>query len=110
MVAAVAGGRARREPALNEQPQLALNSRVTIEQAKGVLAQYGGLELAAAFDELRHYARSHNVKLADLATGSSTRMSTSPRSSQLDNRRTHRSNHALDTAPCTVGNRTQTRL
>jgi AmiR/NasT family two-component response regulator len=67
MVAAVAGGRARREPALNEQPQLALNSRVTIEQAKGVLAQYGGLELAAAFDELRHYARSHNVKLADLA-------------------------------------------
>ena len=52
---------------LNEQLQLALNSRVTIEQAKGVLAQYGGLELAAAFDELRHYARSHNVKLADLA-------------------------------------------
>jgi len=67
MVAAVAGGRARREPALNEQPQLALNSRVTIEQAKGVLAQYGGLELAAAFDELRRHARSHNVKLADLA-------------------------------------------
>jgi ANTAR domain/GAF domain len=52
---------------LNEQLQLALNSRVIIEQAKGVLAQYGGLELAAAFDELRHYARSHNVKLADLA-------------------------------------------
>ena len=52
---------------LNEQLQLALNSRVTIEQAKGVLAQYGGLELAAAFDELRRHARSHNVKLADLA-------------------------------------------
>jgi hypothetical protein len=52
---------------LNEQLQLALNSRVIIEQAKGVLTQYGGLQLAAAFDDLRHYAHSHNVKLADLA-------------------------------------------
>src|SRR4051812_37736670 len=52
---------------LNEQLQLALNGRVIIEQAKGVLAQYGGLAPAVAFERLRHYARSHNLKLADLA-------------------------------------------
>ena len=52
---------------VNEQLQIALNSRLIIEQAKGVLAQYGGLGPAAAFDSLRHYARSHNVKLAELA-------------------------------------------
>ena len=57
----------RRGEVLNEQLQLALNGRVTIEQAKGVLAQYGGLTPAAAFERLRHYARSHNLKLADLA-------------------------------------------
>src|SRR4051794_40557187 len=57
----------RRGEVLNEQLQLALNGRVIIEQAKGVLAQYGGLAPAAAFERLRHYARSHNLKLADLA-------------------------------------------
>src|SRR3954469_6439474 len=57
----------RRGEVLNEQLQLALNSRVVIEQAKGVLAQYGHLPAAVAFEDLRHYARSHNGKLADLA-------------------------------------------
>jgi hypothetical protein len=57
----------RRGEVLNEQLQLALNSRVIIEQAKGVLAQYGQLTPAVAFERLRHYARSHNLKLADLA-------------------------------------------
>jgi hypothetical protein len=57
----------RRGEVLNEQLQLALNGRVIIEQAKGVLAQYGGLAPAVAFERLRHYARSHNLKLADLA-------------------------------------------
>jgi AmiR/NasT family two-component response regulator len=40
----------RRGEVLNEQLQLALNGRVIIEQAKGVLAQYGGLAPAVAFE------------------------------------------------------------
>ena len=54
----------RRGEVLNEQLQSALNSRVIIEQAKGALAQYGGLAPAVAFERLRHYARSHNLKLS----------------------------------------------
>ena len=57
----------RRGEVLNEQVQGALNSRVIIEQAKGVLAQYGGLAPSVAFDRLRSHARSRNLKLADLA-------------------------------------------
>jgi hypothetical protein len=41
--------------------------RVIIEQAKGALAQYSGLATDLAFDRLRHYARSHHIKLSDLA-------------------------------------------
>jgi GAF domain-containing protein len=57
----------RRGDVLTEQLQVALNSRVIIEQAKGALAQYGGLDPAVAFDRLRGHARSRNVKLGDLA-------------------------------------------
>jgi hypothetical protein len=52
---------------VNEQLQAALNSRVIIEQAKGALAQYGGLAADVAFGRLRHYARNHNIRLSDLA-------------------------------------------
>jgi ANTAR domain/GAF domain len=52
---------------VNEQLQAALNSRVIIEQAKGALAQYGGLATDVAFGRLRHYARNHNIRLSDLA-------------------------------------------
>jgi GAF domain-containing protein len=57
----------RRGEVLNEQLQGALNNRVIIEQAKGVLAQYAGTAPSAAFEQLRRYARSRNLKLADLA-------------------------------------------
>jgi GAF domain-containing protein len=57
----------RRSEVLNEQLQSALNNRVIIEQAKGVLAQYGGLTPADAFEGLRRFARTRNLKISDVA-------------------------------------------
>jgi GAF domain-containing protein len=57
----------RRSEVLNEQLQTALNSRVVIEQAKGVVAQHFGVGMAAAFDRLRGYCRSNNLRLAEVA-------------------------------------------
>jgi GAF domain-containing protein len=52
---------------VTEQLQAALNSRVVLEQAKGVLAQQGTLTMDTAFDRLRRYARGHNLLLGDVA-------------------------------------------
>lgn len=52
---------------VNEQLQAALTSRVLIEQAKGLLAQAGDLDMEQAFAALRHYARDRNLRLADVA-------------------------------------------
>src|SRR2546421_6651023 len=57
----------RRSEVVTEQLQTALNSRVIIEQAKGVLAERGNLTMAAAFDRLRRYARTHNARLSEVA-------------------------------------------
>ncbi|MDH6219477.1 GAF and ANTAR domain-containing protein [Streptomyces pseudovenezuelae] len=57
----------RRSTVLNEQLQAALNSRVLIEQAKGKLAERQGIDMEQAFTALRGYARSHNLRLSDLA-------------------------------------------
>jgi GAF domain-containing protein len=57
----------RRGEVLNEQLQTALNSRVIIEQAKGVLAQRLAVSVDVAFDRLRRYARANNLRLAEVA-------------------------------------------
>jgi GAF domain-containing protein len=46
-----------------EQLQRALDSRVLIEQAKGVLSQALGLRMDEAFGALRNYARNRNMTL-----------------------------------------------
>lgn len=51
-----------------EQLQRALNSRVVIEQAKGMLAQQLGESMDGAFAVLRRHARNHNLRLTDLAS------------------------------------------
>lgn len=66
-VALVADKALSDKAAINEQLQTALESRVILEQAKGVLAERGGLDMAQAFAALRGYARDHNHKLSDLA-------------------------------------------
>ena len=49
------------------QLQSALNSRVVIEQARGVIAQRSNLSMEEAFSALRSYARDHNARLRAVA-------------------------------------------
>jgi GAF domain-containing protein len=53
--------------ALNNQLQIALDSRVIIEQAKGVLAARKKITPEAAFERLRSHARSHRARLRSVA-------------------------------------------
>ncbi|MCK6211157.1 GAF and ANTAR domain-containing protein [Georgenia sp. EYE_87] len=53
---------------LSQQLQHALDSRVVIEQAKGILAEADGITVDAAFERLRHYARSRGVKVRAVAS------------------------------------------
>jgi GAF domain-containing protein len=52
---------------LAEQLQRALNSRIVIEQAKGVLAASANLSLNAAFNLMREYARRNHLHLSAVA-------------------------------------------
>jgi GAF domain-containing protein len=52
---------------VNEQLHHALNSRIVIEQAKGMVAERQGLDMEEAFARLRGYARDHNLRLIDVA-------------------------------------------
>ena len=52
---------------LHEQLNYALNSRIVIEQAKGMVAERDNLNMEQAFAVLRNHARNHNLRLVDVA-------------------------------------------
>jgi transcriptional regulator with GAF, ATPase, and Fis domain len=52
---------------LTDQLQHALNSRVVVEQAKGILAERHNLSVTEAYGRLRRHARDHNLKVSELA-------------------------------------------
>lgn len=53
--------------ALTQQLQQALDSRVVIEQAKGMLAARDGVDVDHAFERLRAHARSTRRRVSDVA-------------------------------------------
>lgn len=52
---------------LTRQLQHALDSRVVIEQAKGILAERHGATVDEAFEAMRSYTRSNRRRLHDVA-------------------------------------------
>lgn len=66
-VALVRGPEVADPAAISEQLQSALNSRVVLEQAKGLVAQLGDLDMDQAFGALRRYAHDHDQLLAAIA-------------------------------------------
>ena len=52
---------------LRDQLQEALSSRIIIEQAKGVVAETAQVSVEVAFGLIRHYARSHQTPLSQVA-------------------------------------------
>jgi GAF domain-containing protein len=52
---------------LIDQLNTALNTRVLIEQAKGIIAERQQLDMERAFAVLRQHARDNNLRLADVA-------------------------------------------
>jgi len=53
---------------LNNQLSFALNSRIIIEQAKGMISQSGNCSMDEAFARLRSHSRNNNLRLTDVAT------------------------------------------
>lgn len=66
-VALVAGNALTDKDAVVIQLRGALESRVLIEQAKGLLAELGNLSMEDSFTRLRTYARSNNERISDVA-------------------------------------------
>ena len=63
----VNGSKVRQLEQFNEQLQHALDARVVIEQAKGIVANRAGIDLEEAFDRIRRHARSHNATVRAVA-------------------------------------------
>ncbi|MBO2452478.1 GAF and ANTAR domain-containing protein [Actinomadura barringtoniae] len=64
------GHRATHQPdVLTQQLNIAVQSRIIIEQAKGVLAERRRLTVNRAAAEIRAFARRHRRKLSDVALG-----------------------------------------
>ncbi len=59
----------RANDVVREQLQVALNSRVLIEQAKGVIAHRHSVDMDEAFRILRTYTRTNRVRLVETARG-----------------------------------------
>ncbi|WP_221348229.1 GAF and ANTAR domain-containing protein [Streptomyces beigongshangae] len=57
----------RQQHTVNEQLHNALQSRIIIEQAKGILAARADITLNQAFDSLRRHARNNRILLNDVA-------------------------------------------
>lgn len=83
----------RHQEVVTEQLQTALNSRVLIEQAKGMLAERHGISPEQAFTALRRYARSHSRRLTEQASqvlaGRGIDISTGPRHSSTHTPQQH---------------------
>jgi transcriptional regulator with GAF, ATPase, and Fis domain len=58
----------RESSILSQQLQAALNSRIVIEQAKGVISHTRGVSIDEAFGLMREYARSHSLGLSVVAS------------------------------------------
>ena len=52
---------------INEQLNHALNSRIVIEQAKGMVAERAGPQHGTGLRDTAHHARNHNLRLVDVA-------------------------------------------
>jgi AmiR/NasT family two-component response regulator len=54
---------------VTSQLQGALESRIAIEQAKGIIAEHNGISVDASFALLRGYVRRNQLRLHDTAQG-----------------------------------------
>src|SRR5680860_177808 len=59
----------RQQELLAEQLQTALNTRILIEQAKGVLSERAGMDVDEAFATMRTYSRQMRLRLSSVAGG-----------------------------------------